>query len=384
MGKNRQLFCSKPFEWFEVTQLNRRGGVYLCCPSWLNTPVGNLRYQSVDEIWNGETAQKIRRSILDCTFEYCNEARCPYLQTMSGPVKRVEAVEDKDLKIAIDNNLTVLPYGPKKIICTYDQSCNLSCPSCRTQIIVEMEYKQEILSIQGKLQNEALKEADFLHITGSGDPFGSPFFKRWLQSMKRGDMPNLEQIHLHSNGQLWTAKMWNTISVEVQQLVRSAEISIDAASSETYAMNRRGGNFEKLLRNLEFISTLRRGGPLEFWKISMVVQENNFLEMPDFVRLGQRFGVDQVYFSQLVNWGTFSDGEFAQRAIHFPAHPRYKDFAKLLQDSIFDEPIVDLGNLTRIRNSMRNSFPNLPRQLHREDRAKARMHFLATLTGLIR
>lgn len=353
MSKAKRLICTKPFEWFEVTQLNGRGSVYLCCPSWLNRSVGNLQHQSVGEIWNGAAAQDIRRSILDGSFKYCDGARCPYLQTQSGPVKTIGEVEDKEIKSAIEKNLTMLPYGPKKIICTYDQSCNLSCPTCRTELIVEREHEREILGIQHKLQDQALEQADYLHITGSGDPFGSPYFRQWLQDMRREDMPRLEWIHLHSNGLLWTPGMWGRISASVRQLIKSTEISIDAATAETYAVNRRGGDLAKLLRNLEFISTLRQNGPLQHLKISMVVQANNFLEMPDFVRLGRRFHCDEVYFSQLVNWGTFSNEEFEQRAIHRPAHPRHLEFVELLQDEIFSDAIVDLGNLTETKAARR-------------------------------
>ncbi|MDH4206821.1 MAG: hypothetical protein OEV45_14970, partial [Desulfobacteraceae bacterium] len=190
--------------------------------------------------------------------------------------------------------------------------------------------------------------AHLLYITGSGDPFGSPFFRKWLKTMRREDMPLLKNLHLHTNGQLWTPKMWGTISRDVRQLVKSTEISIDAASSETYSINRRGGSFERLLENLEFVSTLRRNGPLERVTISMVVQENNFLEMPDFVRLGQRFDFDTVYFSQLVNWGTFSEKEFTNRAIHLPTHPRHSEFVDLLKDEILYEKLVYLGNLIEI------------------------------------
>ena len=81
----------------------------------------------------------------------------------------------------------------------------------------------------------------------------------------------------------------------------------------------------------------------------MVVQANNFIEMPDFVRLGKRFNFD-VYFSQLVNWGTYPAKEFSSRAIHFPTHPRYADFVDVLQDEIFNDPSVNLGNLTQTVN----------------------------------
>ncbi|MDH4206823.1 MAG: SPASM domain-containing protein, partial [Desulfobacteraceae bacterium] len=319
MATNKQLFCSKPFKWFEVFQGNEIGEIYLCCPGWLDTPIGNLQHQSVEEIWNGEKAQEIRRSILDGSFRYCNRSRCPFLQSVTWPVEKVEDVQDEDLKLVIEEELTVLPYGPRAINCSYDRSCNLSCPSCRTEVIVETANKQQIVEVQDRICNEALRDAHLLYITGSGDPFGSPFYRKWLRTMKRGDMPNLKAIFLHTNGQLWTPRMWDTISKDIRQLIKSTEISIDAASSETYAINRREGKFEILLTNLEFISKLRETGFLKYVKISMVVQENNFKEMPDFVRLGKRFNFDAVFFSQLVNWGTYSDEEFNNRAIHLPA-----------------------------------------------------------------
>jgi hypothetical protein len=77
--------------------------------------------------------------------------------------------------------------------------------------------------------------------------------------------------------------------------------------------------------------------------------------MPGFVRLGQRFGCDEMYFSQLVNWGTFTAEEFARRAVHLPAHPQHARFVDLLQDTIFDAPGVDLGNLTHVRHSAEGS-----------------------------
>jgi hypothetical protein len=363
MLKKDEWFCSKPFEWFEVTQLNNRGGVYLCCPSWLDTPVGNLKEQSVQDTWNGETAQNIRQSILDGSFRYCNQTRCPYLQTRSGPVTRVSEVDEPRLREVIDKQQTILPYSPPKIICTYDQSCNLSCPTCRKEVIVEIDHEDEILGIQHKLQAEALNEAEYLHILGSGDPFGSPFFRKWLQTMQKDDMPKLDWIHLHTNGLLWTPKMWESISADVRQLIKSTEISVDAATPETYAVNRRGGNFEQLLKNLNFIKELRQNGPLTRFKISMVVQANNYREMPKFVELGVELGVDEIYFSQLVNWGTFTDEEFKQRAIHLPSHPFNKEFSHLLSNSLFDRPEVSLGNLTDIRQKPRNLIGKALRKL---------------------
>ncbi len=341
------LFCAKPFKHFEPT--GSVGSVYLCCPAWLPRPVGDLLTRSVDEIWNGKEAQEIRGSILDGSFRYCDASRCPSLQTISGPVQRTEEVTDPDLLEVIRNQLTVLPYGPRQINCAYDRSCNLSCPSCRTEIIVENE--QEILELQRKIESGALRDAHLLYITGSGDPFGGPYFRRWLRTMRRKDVPNLREIHLHTNALLWTPANWAAISAEVRPLIRSTHVSIDAATPESYALNRRGGDFAVLLENLSFIAELRRRGPLEDFRISMVVQENNFREMPAFVALGERFGVDLVRFNQLVNWGTYSDEEFRRRAVHLSGHPQHVELLALINDPQLAKPPASLGNLSFLLDS---------------------------------
>jgi len=362
MLKEDRLFCSVPFNRLFIyghrfvrpagptikhTFFRPAGDVHMCC--WLDTsPLGNIEHQLVEEVWNGQKAQEIRRTILDGTFKYCSRENCPYLQTLSYDVQRREKVKDKDLETVIENNLTILPFLPREIICCYDRSCNLSCPSCRKHVIVETDRREEILAIQSKLESQLLKNARVLAISGDGDAFGSPFYRRWLQTMSRAKMPHLKQITLHTNAQLWTCEIWNTIPMEIREIINSTIISIDAATAHTYSINRRGGDFEKLLNNLEFISLLRTGGPLKHLRISMVVQMNNFMEMPAFIRLGKSFGADVVSFSKIMNWGAFSDGEYRERAIHLPEHPCHFEFINMLADDIFCDPIVDLGNLSSL------------------------------------
>src|SRR6266542_1615578 len=107
-----KLFCSKPFQWLEVSGWTPpKGDVYLCCPTWLETSAGNLQRQSVEEIWNGKTAQAIRESIHNGSFSYCNGKRCAYLKSRTGPVQPADTVTDPKLRQAIDERLTVLPWG---------------------------------------------------------------------------------------------------------------------------------------------------------------------------------------------------------------------------------------------------------------------------------
>jgi len=161
-------------------------------------------------------------------------------------------------------------------------------------------------------------------------------------------MPHLEQITLCTNAQLWTRKMWSTIPKDIQVLVKSASISIDAATAKTYSINRRGGDFENLLENLEFIRELRTHGPLKHLMMSMVVQSNNYKEMRAFIHLGKRYNADVVWFSKIINWGSFSEYEYKDRAIHLPEHPCHSEFIDILNNEIFCDPIVYLGNLSEL------------------------------------
>ena len=349
MGGNQKLFCSKPFSWFEVSRgPGGEGDTYVCCPAWLSKPIGNLLHDSVENVWNSKAAADIRRSILDGSFEYCSQTLCPYLQTQNGPVRPAAEVTDPRMRRAIDENLQVLPWGPLEINASHDRSCNLSCPSCRTKVIMEHDRRDDILSVQKKLKEGALKDAKLLYVTGSGDPFGSPFLREFLQTLDRSQMPALETIHLQTNGLLWTKRMWQTIPENIQALVRETQISIDAASPGTYAINRRGGDFNRLLENLDFIASELRPRPLQRFGISMVVQANNFHEMADFVRMGKRFGVDYASFHAIVNWGTYSKDEYRARAIQLPEHPGHRDFLAGLNDPIFDDPIVGWANLASV------------------------------------
>ncbi len=344
-----RLFCSQPFERFEILGGGgERGDVYFCCQNWVTRSIGNMVESSVDEVWNGRSARQFRRSILNGTFEYCRQDICPYLQRVDGPVKRVSEVTDPDLLRIIREELTVLPFGPKDIICCFDQSCNLSCPTCRTKIIMETKHEGAILDIQKRLDEEALADARLLYITGSGDPFGSPYFRRWLQTMKRSSMPKLERLHLHTNALLWTPRMWLSIPAETRALVKAATISIDAARPATYAENRRGGDFQTLLKRLAFIAQLRREGPLEYLEIHMTVQANNFNEMPEFVELGRRHACDRISFHKMLDWDTFTEGEYASRAVHQPQHPKHAAFLAVLHSGALEDPLVNLSNLTEL------------------------------------
>jgi hypothetical protein len=123
-------------------------------------------------------------------------------------------------------------------------------------------------------------------------------------------------------------------------------VSFDAATASTYAITRRGGNWNRLLENTEFLGQLRRNGEIGGLFLYFVVQQANFREMPAMVALGKQFGADGVNFSKAVWWGTWTMAEMRSQRVWEPDHPEHAEFARMIVDPVFDDPIVLLGNIT--------------------------------------
>ena len=133
-------FCSRPFEDFQLVA----DKAYLCCPTWLPVPIGDYRRETPEAIWNSATAQELRRSILDGDFRYCSKLHCALLVNRSLP-KRSEVTDPLHRRIMAER-LTVLPWRPKRVLLSHDRSCNLSCPSCRHEIVVAKKNEVDRLN----------------------------------------------------------------------------------------------------------------------------------------------------------------------------------------------------------------------------------------------
>ncbi|MDR3407663.1 MAG: radical SAM protein [Methylovirgula sp.] len=326
--------CLKPFQNLETTN---RGHVHVCCPDWLPTPIGDMNSDLLRQ-WAGPTAQKIRASVLDGSYKFCSRQHCRDIADRCLPHRDHPKVKETLAAFSGAN----IP-APVLVQLSHDRSCNLSCPSCRKERIVADKAEQEQLDaiFEGSAL-PLLRGAKIVYITGSGDPFASNHFRRVIKRLNRQDFGHL-RFDLHTNGQLFDERAWRDLDLAGR--VRSVEISIDAADPETYGIVRRGGTFQNLRKNLAFIAGLRRTGEVRRLKFSMVVQARNFTEMPAFVRLGEEFAADHVYFQMIRNWGTFSDAEFKAEFIGDPAHPRHKELIAILEAPEMSRPIARIGNI---------------------------------------
>jgi len=323
-------FCRQPWSFVEV---QGDGNIYNCCPGWITKPLGNILEQSWEEVWNGKVAQEYRQSMLDSTFKNCIKENCAHL--LSDTLREGSPVfEKKDLNILWRKLKTIDNTGPLVVNLCYDRSCNLSCPSCRDELVMNSPKSYEwnnIEKIHKIVMDEIIKDAYRLYITGTGDPFASPFFRSFLQEFDSKKYPKIGMIHLHTNGTLWTKSMWESMK-NVHPLVKSVEISIDASTRETYEIVRRNGDWDMLMDNLDYINTL---DTIEEINLSFVVQNINYKEIFDFEKLKDKLNnIPRVrtHYYKLLDWGHMDN--FEEMAVWKSEHKNYSDFIKVWNEFV--------------------------------------------------
>lgn len=315
------MFCAQPFREFQV---RTDGVVHCCCEGWLPRPIGNIFESSAAEIWSGEPVQEIRASVLDGSFRYCT--RCPYLPGPGGFVKEHAPAELDPSRIGT-------------LLLNYDRTCNLACPSCRQQHVVLSREDPQVRRVhEAVLGSGALDVADRVYVTGSGDPLASPTFWHFLTHLPDLSANPGLRLALHTNGQLLDEQHWEMLD---RPRLSEINISIDAATPETYAKNR-GGSWYRLWRNIEHACQRRREEGLAFeLGTHFVAQANNFRELTPFVELSLSRGADWVNVLFLRNWGTYDEDDYRRRSVHLPGHPEHPEFSDVMT-SLRANPLVVL------------------------------------------
>lgn len=357
----KNFICPNPFVYGEV---RADGDMATCC--YLPFVFGNIKRDGLEGAWNSPAAKAVRRSILDGSYSFCDKRKCATMQQVTNPEKRAsydyqipytlftrEQVAEGRLAKTMEGQMDLESPGPKMISFEDDPSCNLSCPSCRIKpIMISQDESASMYDLEVSLLDALGPQLEEVWFAGAGDPFVSRSYRRLYKEYDFERFPNLK-FRIDTNGVPLTPKTWNELLGKVKHKVGLVCFSVDATTAETYAVTRRGGNFELLMKNLEFISKVPERKAGMGMLLRMIVQRKNFREMKDFVRLGQRLGVDAVVFSLLQNWGTFEKSDYATEAVHLTGNPLHAELKEILKDPVFEDDIVNLGNLSDLYFAVR-------------------------------
>lgn len=312
-----RLFCRLPFT--EVS-IDEAGDVYPnCCPDWVERPLGNLHRQSFDEVWNGPQARALRQSMLDGDLRFCDEHWCPHIQgAMAGAddphVAPIGQLHRLDLPAEARAGETVVRSGPTNVSMNYDSSCNLACPTCRSEVRqVSGPAAERMEHLHRVVEDQVLVGAHTLSMTGTGDPFASKFLRGFLMGLGPESHPHVRRVYLYTNAIMWTPRLWERMP-GLHRLDVAADISIDAATGPTYEQVRRPARWDQLLENLDFITTIPN---LTQLGVNMTVSQANFREVTAFYELAADLAARSpgrpmfVEFKRVRRWGDHSDQDWA-------------------------------------------------------------------------
>jgi radical SAM protein with 4Fe4S-binding SPASM domain len=316
--------CIQPYFNLEVHPF----GNYVCCPDWINNnKIGNFE-DNLGELWESNEIKEFKKSVVDGTFSKCNCEKCPFLNNLLSTGKTINGpVQERTIG---EKMIASYANTPSLINFCFDRSCNLKCPSCRKDFIVASTEEQIVINNKIKeIEDNFGKEVKTLRLSGSADPFASVSFRKYLQNFDVTKYPKLKEIFIHTNANLWTPTMWDSMK-KIHKFVKNCEISIDAATKETYETKTRiGGNWDILHQNLEFIQSLKE---IESITLSFVVQHNNYKEMLDFYNhFTSIFSKKRILFQflKINDWGSFSPEAFLNSKIWDENH---SEFYKLIKE----------------------------------------------------
>ncbi len=314
MNKNR--FCPEAFERVEI---HNTGEVFACCPNWNNRYyLGQIKDNSVEEIWNSDRAIELRTRILNNDYSLCDKDRCVYLKSGFPPAMSADYINYKPK----------MEKYPLAIKFVYDYECNINCSICRDKI--KRYPAKELEELNSKIDTlflPILQHAKILTINAYGDPFGSRHSRLLIKKAAKM-YPDLK-FDFHTNGILINKTVLDNINITADK-IETVRISIHAATKETYGKIVTNGEalFPQITNNLEYLKELRKQNYFKLF-IHFVVLPENFKEMPAFVDLAEKYDAIPCFWE--FRQGNCSYHNEKNNYIYEESHPLHKELVEVMQ-----------------------------------------------------
>lgn len=319
----RNFYCDRPYTWFYYAWF----GVYSCCSTWVKYPIGNPASDLPEECWNSIVAKLYRLSADTRTYCFCKKDAC-------GVMGNTSADKQKPGDCSI----------PEKITLGLDYTCNLHCTSCRnhTQVASGDQLRIREQFAENIIRTGWLEKTKMLELSGAGEALFSKIDRNLLFS---NNGCKRESVSLLTNGILLNEDNLKKLKEHFKTVY--INISIDAATEETYKKIRRGGDWNVLQDNLDKVRIMKQNNEIAYVEIRMVVQRNNYKEMVDFIKMGKKYCVDRVVFTKLLNWDMYETENYLEEAMLNKDGSLNEELRSILQMDIFKEKIVQISEFNR-------------------------------------
>ncbi len=316
-----------------------------------------LFYGSFGEVWHSNIMKILRLSVLNGTYSFCDEQKCEWKRdckrrmidpdelhySMHRTKEQITEIAQtkaypKDTILHESNYRIREREYPEVVMCSFDGTCNLHCPSCRPAVYsADQRQRELLLGFTERLETELFPHIKRLKVAGDGEAFASNVYKKILFDPRER---KTEQVGILSNGTLLTPDCFDKLAENYASV--KIFISMDGAVKETAERLRAGADFERWKENMRYLGEKRKEGRLAFLAFNFVVQRDNYLEMPEYVDMCLGFHADGIKFSRLKKPVGCTEEEFERMSL-FDERGRMKpELAKVVQDERLRRPEVFL------------------------------------------
>lgn len=228
--------CPQPYSGII---LNQNGGVSVCRMLAMSETVGNIKDNTLEEIWNGEKIVAWRKDFFNSIPERCKKSIKEFNCHLTSPgYKALNVIDYKE----------VMSEGPQRITFNYTGACNLLCPMCETKVLGRGPYPKDLLSIIPSHWFSGFQYIDFYG--------GEPMIHEETYEI-------IEGINKKSKDILWsftTNGNWDFEEI-IQRIshlkIFSIHFSIDTMDEEKHSFLRKGGDLSLLLGNIDKMLSFR-------------------------------------------------------------------------------------------------------------------------------
>jgi radical SAM protein with 4Fe4S-binding SPASM domain len=259
-GLNPNTFCVVPFT---TIILEPNGSVGICRHKGSKFSMGNIKDNTISEIWNNEKVRGWRREFLEGKVKVCE----------------VE-VKHRQCNQCTQNN-TILPFadfsefqtGPiLKLTANFNGKCNLRCQMCDIWALPNGLYGEtNFWEPARKDIFPHLKEIDML----SGEPL--------IQADTFKLIDEVSEINPECQWTITTNIHWK-FSKKIEDAfnkikIKTLIISIDSLNPAAYAKIRKPGNLSMVLGTLDYILAYRKRVKDFNIRVNFLIQKDNWQEV---------------------------------------------------------------------------------------------------------
>jgi radical SAM protein with 4Fe4S-binding SPASM domain len=201
----------------------------------------------------------------------------------------------------------IAPLAPTCLYLEVTNECNLTCKTCPlTYGRVESPAQLTLDTVRFLVSQFPSATRMVLH--GIGEPLLNQELPQIISYLKAEG----KYVLFNSNATLLNAK-WQRALVESR--LDEYRVSLDATTPESYAQVRGKPMFPLILNNLEQFMALKNhlGAVAPRVSLWLTGLKETLAELPDFLRIAHRLGIEDVYLQRLVYWDDDHDDKLARR-----------------------------------------------------------------------